>query len=158
MDGKDQYKIDISKLDLDKEKTKIADIPGLLAYPHHVGGQAVKPEDKRKIKGRAISAMREQTDLQMAQIYRQIQLLAEQAAEIKRRVEISERIYLSQINFEPVIGQIYFLYEKKDGQATLSMISPDEWGSKCPYAKCLATVKLLSDHTWEVIDDKAGLQ
>lgn len=154
----DKNKIDISKLDLDKEKIKITDIPGLLSYPHHAGGQIVKPEDKGKIKGRAIAAMKEQTERQMAQIYRQIQLLAEQASDIRKRVDISERIYLSQMNFEPIIGHHYYLYEKKDGEGTLSMISPEEWGEKLPYSKCLAEVKLLSDHTWEIVSDMAGLQ
>lgn len=158
MARREKDKVDISKIDLEKERMKITEIPGLLSFPHNVGGQLVKPEDKGKIKGRAIAAMREQTEQQMAQIYKQIKALAEQASEIRKRVEISERIYLCQMNFEPIIGHIYYLYEKNEAESdVLSMISPEEWGSRFPFKKYLATVKLLSDHTWEVIHSDENL-
>lgn len=153
MDDQDKNKIDITNIDLDKERDKITDIPGILSYPHSLGSQLVKPEDRGKIKGKAMAAMNEQTERQMSQIYRQIKLLAEQVSEIKRRVAFSEKIYQCQMNFEPVIGHIYYLYEKKDGHSALSMISPEEWGETLPFSRFLASVKLLSDHTWEVMGD-----
>ncbi len=143
-------RIDIDKIDLEKEREKITDHPGLIAFPHHVGSALIKPEDKGKLKGRAVMAMRQQTDRQMSQIYHQVQTLIKQANEIKRRVEVSERIYSAQMNFEPIISHTYFLYEKKDGQDVLSMISPKEWGRSFPYRKYIAQVTLLADHTWEV--------
>lgn len=96
--------------------------------------------------------MKEQTERQMAQLYAQMKVLAQQANHIKERVNISEKIYQSEINFEPVIGHVYFLYKKSGDVHVLSMISPQEWGKEIPYQSYLATVKLLSDHTWEVID------
>ena len=41
-------------IDLDELKEKTSDDPGLISFPHAVGGAIVKPEDKGKIKGRAI--------------------------------------------------------------------------------------------------------
>jgi len=134
------------------DKDKITDIPGTIKFPHHVGSAVVKPEDRGKIKGRAMMAMRDQTQREMSQLYEQMQLLVRQAEEIKKRVEVSEKIYLSTINFEPVINHIYYLYEKEDGITILSMISPKEWGNTIPYKKYLATIKLLSDHTWDVLE------
>lgn len=134
------------------DEDKITDIPGTISFPHHVGSAVVKPEDKGKIKGRAMMAMRDQTQREMSQLYEQMQLLISQAEEIKKRVEVSEKIYLSIFNFEPIINHIYYLYEKEDGTNILSMISPKEWGSTIPYKKYLATIKLLSDHTWEVLE------
>jgi hypothetical protein len=32
------------------------------------------------------------------------------------------------------------------------MISPEEWGKNIPYKKYLAKIKLLSDHTWDVLE------
>lgn len=152
-------KVDIEKVDLEKEKDKVSETPGIIAFPHHVGGVAIRAEDKGKIKGRALSAMKEQTDSQMNQLYDQARLLAAQANAIKRRVEISERIYLAQMNFDPIISHIYFVYEKKNGDDVLSMVAPTEWGRTIPFAKFLAKVKLLSDHTWEVLDyDENGQQ
>jgi hypothetical protein len=134
---------------------KVTPSPGIINFPHHVGSAVVKPEDKGKIRGRAMMAMQDQTQREMAQLYEQMRVLAKQANEIKKRVEVSEQIYNSQINFEPVINHIYYLYEKDDHSTLLSMIGPHEWGEMLPFHKYIATVKLLSDHTWEVMDKKS---
>lgn len=129
---------------------KVAESPGLLAYAHTAGGAVIRPEDKGKITGRAVSAMREQTDMQLSQLFRQMQLLADQATAIRHRVEVSERIYGAQMNFEPVINHTYYFYTRKDGSDVLSMIGPTEWGRKFPFERCLATVRMMADHTWDV--------
>ncbi|TVP44127.1 MAG: DUF2452 domain-containing protein [Mongoliibacter sp.] len=144
-------KIDIDKIDLDKMKEMTTETPGLLPYAHQSGGAVIKPEDKGKITGRAVSAMHSQTEMQMSQIYQQMQLLADQAKAIKSRVEVSERIYQTPMNFEPLINHHYFLYEKEDDTDFLSMVSPEEWGRKKRFRKFVAEVKLLADHTWEII-------
>jgi|JI81BgreenRNA_FD_contig_51_1259120_length_683_multi_2_in_0_out_0_1 hypothetical protein len=144
--------IDVSKIDLEKMKEKTAENPSLLPYAHTVGGAVIKPEDEGKIKGRAIQAMQEQTTSQMKQLYEQMQTLAKQAQEINRRIEVSNRIYVAQMRFEPIIGRIYYLYEKHDGTDTLSLIAPNEWGRAKKFAKHIASAKLLADHTWEVIE------
>ena len=145
-------KIDVDKIDLEKEREKVTEMPGLIAFPHTVGSAIIKPEDAGRLKGRALSAMREQTSRQMNQLYRQAQLLAEQAREIQKRAELSERIYTSKMSFEPLIGHVYFLYERGDGTDLLSMVGPEEWGRSKPFKTFLAKVKLLSDHTWEVLE------
>lgn len=144
-------KVDISLIDLEKEKEKITDLPGLIEYAHHAGSALIKPEDKGRIKGNAVAAMHDQTDRQFRQLYEQMQTLIEQAKYLKSRVEVSERIYQASVPFQPVIGKIYFLYNKKDGSDLLSMVSPDEWGKSFPYESFEAEVRLMSDHTWEIV-------
>jgi chaperonin cofactor prefoldin len=143
-------KINIDKIDLNKEKEKTTENPGLIPFAHNIGSVVIKAEDQGKLKGRAMAAMKEQTEKQMNQLYRQMQILAEQANEIKIRIDVSLRIYNAQMNFEPLIGHTYYLYEKNSGEDVLSMIGPGEWGKKYPYKNFLAEVKLMSDHTWEV--------
>lgn len=143
-------KIDIDKIDLEKMEEMTTDQPGLIAFPHAVGGAVIKPEDQGKMKGRSVSAMRQQTERQMQQLYEQAQTLARQAQAIQHRVEVSERIYTAQMNFEPIIAHTYYLYERHDDTDVLSMVSPAEWGRKIPYPTYLAKVTLLSDHTWDV--------
>lgn len=58
---------------------KITENPHSLEYAHHAGSAIIKPEDQGKIKGRAVSAMEHQTDMQLSQLYEQMQLLASQA-------------------------------------------------------------------------------
>ncbi|EIM77578.1 hypothetical protein A3SI_06464 [Nitritalea halalkaliphila LW7] len=145
-------KIDVDKIDLEKMKEMTTENPGLLPYAHTSGGALVKPEDVGKITGRAIAAMQSQTEMQMAQLYEQMQLLADQAKAIQKRVEVSERIYQASIAFEPLINHRYFLYQKNEGGDFLSMIAPEEWGRKRQNDQIfVAEVKLLADHTWEIL-------
>jgi predicted transcriptional regulator len=131
---------------------KVAENPGLLPYAHTVGSAVIKPEDKGKIKGRALLAMSEQTEKQLQQIHEQIQLLAIQAKAIQKRVWISEKIYESEMGFEPLIGHEYSLYERHDGSFLLSLVPHNSWGRSFPFKQFCARVKLLSDHTWEVLE------
>lgn len=136
---------------IDKEKT--ADEPGLLAYPHTIGSVLVKPEDEGKLKSRALSAMREQTNRQLAQLQKQAELLAKQASALRKRVELSEKIYEAELSFEPFVGNTYHLY-RKESKFRLMLIGPDEWGRKKPEnIEFIGSVKLLSDHTWEILEE-----
>ncbi len=128
----------------------IAQNPHLLPYAHSRGGAQITPIDKGKVKGRAMSAMYEQTDLDLAQIKEQIELLARQAKAIQDRVTISEEIYAAEMNFEPFIGKTYHLYRRSSGKPVLSLVSPEEWGGNPPFA-FVATIRLMADHTWDVL-------
>jgi hypothetical protein len=63
-------------------------------------------------------------------------------------------IYEADINFEPIIGQTYHLYEVRS-RKLLSMIAPDQW-----HHKHLATVRLNIDRQWklEVISEELDQQ
>ena len=146
--AKQNKKSEENPIDLDK----VTDHPGLLEYAHHVGSAVIKPEDKGKIKGKAMAAMVEQTDRQLKQLYDQMKVLAEQATELKDRVDISEKIYNADMGFEPLVGHHYHLYQRKNDQYVLSMVEPQGWGRSNPFKRYVASVKLLADHTWEVED------
>ena len=135
------------------DKDKVTDSPGTLPYPHTIGSIVIKAEDKGKIKTRALSAMHEQTAMQLGQIQKQVELLLLQANEIKQRVEVSEKIYQADMPFEPLIGKEYHLYEVH-GQYRIMLIGPNDWGaSKKDYLNFISTVKLQSDHTWTILND-----
>lgn len=136
------------------DSDKVADNPHILPYGHHVGSASIKPVDKSKVKGKAVAAMQEQTGQQLGQIKKQMQTLAQQANEIQKRVQISEKIYDADTNFEPQIGHTYYLYEREEGKYVLSMIGPDDWGRSIPFKQYLASVQLLADHTWKVLDNE----
>jgi hypothetical protein len=149
MAKKEQREPRVSDTYIDPDK--VAENPHLLPYAHTVGGAVIRPEDKGRLKGRAVTAMYEQTDLQLQQIREQIELLAQQARHIQSRVQVSEDIYRADMNFEPLIGSTYHLYHRSNGQPVLSMVAPVEWGANPPYT-FVATVKMLADHTWEVLE------
>jgi len=120
----------------------------VLPYSTSVSGAVIKPTEEGMIRHKSLTAMEEQTNMQLAQIRQQIELLALQAQEIQRRKDLSVLIYSAKLSFTPVIGQVYHLYEKKNGDHFLSLVSPKEWGNNGPFKKSVATVKLLADHTW----------
>lgn len=134
------------------DKDKVAENPGLLPYAHTSGGAVIRPEDKGRIRGNAMTAMYDQTDRQMEQLRQQMETLMNQAKSLGNRMQVSEVIYQAEIPFQPVIHHLYHLYQRKsNGAHVLSMIAPSEWGRKAPYEH-LATVRLLGDHTWEVLE------
>ena len=124
----------------------------VLPYASSVGSVAIKPTKEGVIKHKALTAMEEQTNMQLDLIRQQIELLAKQAQEIKKRKELSLMIYQAKLNFKPQIGHIYHLYEKHDFTHILSMVAPHEWGGAGPFKEFIATVKLLADHTWVELD------
>ncbi len=137
----------INPIDIDK----VAQNPGLLPYAHTLSSGVIKPDDMGKVKSNALLAMEQQTDMQLRQIQEQIELLYKQAQEIKSRTDISVWIYQAQMGFNPLVGHVYHLYEKDDGKHFLSMVSPMEWGRSRSFTRFVATVKLLADHTWDIL-------
>lgn len=136
------------------DKDKIAENPGLLPYAHTIGGSVIKPIDKGRVKGNALEAMEQQTDMQMAQLYKQMELLAKQAEAIKKRKEVSEMVYQADIGFQPKISHSYFLYQKENGDSVVLMVGPNEWGRRgMPFVEFVAKVRLLADHTWDIIEE-----
>jgi len=131
---------------------KVSETPHSLEYGHHAGSALIKPEDQGKLKSRALNAMDHQTDMQLGQIYEQMKLLASQAQKLNDRKKISEFIYQAESRFEPFINHIYHLYQRENGIYLLSLIEPNQWGKSKKDFRFLASVKLLADHTWDIIE------
>jgi hypothetical protein len=120
----------------------------VLPYAASVSGAVIRHTKEGMIKHKALTAMEEQTDMQLDQIRQQIELLAQQAHAIRKRKELSILVYDAKMQFKPVIGHTYHLYQKQDDSFMLSMIAPQEWGGAGPFKEFYASVKLLADHTW----------
>ena len=135
------------------DKDKITENPHNLPYAHTLGSPVIKPVDEGKVKGKAMAAMYEQTQNQMDQLREQMQLIADQAQKLHDRVKISEKIYEAKMGFDPLVGHVYFLYVRKNDEYLLSMVSPEEWGKSLPFKSFEGRVKLLADHTWELLRD-----
>ncbi len=129
---------------------KVAENPGLMAYAHSAGGAIIKPDDMGKVKGKAVLAMHQQSERQLNQVYQQMAILAQQAKELRQRVEVSERIYRVNMGFDPILNETYYVYEKEDGTDVLSLVAPNEWGRSYRFSRFVAKVTMLADHTWDV--------
>lgn len=119
--------------------------------PLTVNSPQIRPEDKNKIRSIALESMELQAQQQLDMLKRQAQTIMEEIKNIENRVQVSYQIYQAEMKFTPVHGKTYYLYQKED-KMCMSLISPDEWGDKMPYDQFKAAVKLLSDHTWEILN------
>ena len=119
----------------------------------HVGSAIIRPIDKGKLKSIALETVEKQSTQQIAMLRRQADLIMMQVREIEERIRIAAEIYRADMTFEPVIGNIYHLYEREQtAKRLLSMIAPQEWTSRTnPMPRFVATVRLNADRTWDVL-------
>jgi ribosome maturation protein Sdo1 len=129
------------------DKDQVTETPHTLPYPHTIGSAVIVPIDKRGVKGSSLATVEEQAEMQLNEIREQLELLLKQAKHIKERVAFSQQVYEADINFVPVIGEVYHMYEKTDGSYIISMIAPWEW-KNIPYKSFTGSIKLLADRTW----------
>lgn len=123
---------------------KFSPIPLSLSSPK------IEPIDKRLVKATAFETMHLQANQQIEMLKQQAKLLIDQAKQIEERVLVSKKIYEADINFEPVVGTTYHVYEHK-GKTVLSLIAPHEWGLKKAYENYICSAKLLADKSWELL-------
>ena len=110
--------------------------PNLLSYPHHVGAPKITATDLTSFKRNGISKVEKVFDKRYKE-------LLEQAETLQKSFLITQEVYDSKYKFEPIIGEVYHLYEDYDGGKTLSIIGPTQWNKKHLYS-----VILNSDMTW----------
>ena len=115
--------------------------PNLLPYPHHVGAPKIEPVDVTFFKNHGTRKVNRV-------LKRRYEELIKEAETLQNSYLINQEVYDSHYSFEPVIGEIYHLYEDSNGGKFLSIIGPTEWNKKYVYS-----VVLNSDLTWEKIEN-----
>jgi hypothetical protein len=126
----------LSDKDLQQLKDKSTDNPGLLSYPHSIGSAPIKPENTSSFINRATNKVNKEFKDRFERLKTEYESLLEE-------LEWNKIIYESELRFEPVVGEIYHLYQK-DGKNFISLIGPDE----CKH-KYLASFKFSHDLKWE---------
>ena len=122
----------------------------LSPIPLSLGSPVIRPEDRNQIKANAVEAMHHFANQEISMLKKQADLIMQQVREIEQRLKISEHIYTSDMRFVPVVNQVYHLYEKDD-YYSLSLVGPEEWGRSKTSRKYVASVKLLGDHSWDIV-------
>lgn len=67
--------------------------------------------------------------------------------ELMQKFQYNDLVYNAKFSFEPNIGEIYYLYNNKKGEAFLSIIAPNQ----CSFQH-LGSFRLNSDKMWEKVD------
>ena len=66
-------------------------------------------------------------------------------------LEYNELVTASKFTFEPLIGEVYHLYNNTKEQPFLSIIEPDS----CDFQH-LGSFRLTSDYLWEIVEEKSN--
>ncbi len=115
-----------------------------LPYPVSTLSPPIIPNDLTSFKSRGISQV--ERDLQQ-----KLQEIRETYLATIDHFNWNKLVYEADIQFEPIIGGTYHLYEMR-GRKMLSMIGPDEWPQKH-----LATVRLNMDRQWKIVETASGV-
>lgn len=108
-----------------------------LPYPTSTLSPAIVPNDLTSFKSRGVSQV--ERDLQQKLVE-----IREEYISAITHFNWNKLAYEADINFEPVVGQTYYLYHAR-GRNLLSMISPDQW-----FQKHLASLRLNVDRQFEL--------
>ena len=85
-----------------------------------------------------------------------VSVLEKQAQAIKRRLEITDAVHAAVYQFQPVMGNCYWLaWDKRKQHTLLTQNGPNDWSSSAPEDyEYQAQVKYMGDHTWlEIVDE-----
>jgi hypothetical protein len=74
-----------------------------------------------------------------------------QAREILMTARRDAQLHHAACNFTKVPGKVYHLYKKLDNTCYFSMLSPGEWGDRCPHQH-LGSYRLEYDHSWTPLE------
>lgn len=69
---------------------------------------------------------------ELAIIADQIKALQERARTALAEAEESARLHRATCNFKKRPGHVYHLYRRDSGALYFSMLSPEDWGGRCP--------------------------
>ena len=112
----------------------------LLSYPSHVGAPKIDVPDLSSFKRNGTDKVNKIYDTKYKE-------LMQDAENLYKSFIINQEVYESSYRFEPIIGQIYHLYEDVRGNKFLSLIEPNTWRQKHVYS-----VILNSDMVWIKIE------
>lgn len=87
-----------------------------------------------------------------------VTVLQKQAAQIKRRLEITDAVHSAYYQFQIYHGNVYWIsYDYKLQGTRLLPTGPDDWSTGKPdHLEYLARVKWLGDHTWIEVDENGN--
>ena len=118
----------------------VAKKPNILPYGSNVGAPSIKPTDISSWKEQKVVTTNHYFSSRFDEIKKDYLKLMEE-------YEWNTLVYNAEFKFKPVMGKVYFLYQKDDGKLFLSLIEPNEWDKIF-----IGAFKLISDNRWEKTD------
>jgi len=110
-----------------------------MPYPVSTLSPPIVPNDLTSFKTRGISEVERELRQKLIEI-------RETYLQAIDHFNWNKLAYEARIQFEPVVGETYHLYDTRNGRL-LSMIGPDQWAQRH-----LATLRLNVDRQWQVVE------
>ena len=119
-------------------------------YPTEVGGPKFDLIPVTERKDLMVNAARMHAEQEYDRITDLMTVLAKQAAELKRRLDITDMVHAAEYQFQPAHGNIYWLlYDSAIENTRLIMQGPDDWTTGKPDKyEYICQVQWLGDYTW----------
>ena len=117
----------------EKEQRWVANI---LPYASNVGAPVIKPDNVDSWRQRGVSKVNHHLETRFLE-------LKEEYLKLVDEFKWNDLIYNATFNFEPIVGETYYLYTGKDEVNFLSLISPNQWDKEC-----LGSFQLTAEQKW----------
>jgi hypothetical protein len=124
-------------------------------YPTEAGGPKFDMVPVTQQKDLMINHARMYAQQEYDRIMELVAVLEKQAQAIKRRLDITDAVHAAVYQFQPVMGNVYWLaWDKRKQQNILTPMGPNDWSSSAPEDyEYQAQVKYMGDHTWLEIEE-----
>jgi hypothetical protein len=128
------------------------------AYPTEVGGPKFDLVPVTKQKDIMINVARMHAQQEYNRITELVEVLQRQAAELKRRLDITDMVHAARYEFQVYHGQTYWLVnDTKRGGTRLTHNGPQDWTTGAPEEyEYICQVRWLGDYTWIEVDNNGN--
>jgi hypothetical protein len=124
-----------------KKPDRVADTPMTTPYGTDVAAPAFTVPDVAGYK-------KEQAAEASHRFHQRYEELEQAMQELMTQAQYNDRLLNASMAFKPIIGQVYYLYNK-DGGDFISMVSPEEFGESYMREKTfIGAYKILADNVW----------
>jgi hypothetical protein len=127
-------------------------------YPTEVGGPKFDLVPVTKQKDIMVNVARMHGQQEYNRIMEMVEILQRQAAELKRRLEITDWVHAARYDFQVYHGQYYWLVnDNKISGTRLVHYGPEDWTTGAPdHYQYICRVKWLGDYTWVEVDNNGN--
>jgi hypothetical protein len=127
-------------------------------YPTEVGGPKFDLVPVTKQKDIMINVARMHAQQEYNRISELVEVLQRQAAELKRRLDITDMVHAARYEFQIYHGQTYWLVtDHKKGGTRLTHHGPADWTTGAPAEyEYICQVRWLGDYTWIEVDNNGN--
>ena len=124
-----------------------------IAYPMSVGAPKFDLVPVTSQKDLMLNTARLHAEQEYTRIMALVDVLQQQADDIKRRLALTDQVCAARYNFKTYPGQRYWLFrDALNGGTGLTAIGPTEWANRRPrHYNYIVQIIWLGDYTWQEI-------